>query len=245
MLTDIQTVFWKEWNEFLHARSSMKGTLMTMFFPVLVFGVFFPLQAGRDWVESAVPLMSFAWIPLLFVSAMTADSFAGERERHTFETLLASRLSDNAIFFGKLSAAISYGLFMTALIAGTGIVSVNIAEFDGSFLFYPFKAFLFGSFICILASTLIAGIGILISMKAQTVRQAHQTLSFAIVIIALSPTLLFRFLPRSFRQWLIAQLERVEPSQALTAIIIFLCVLTLAIITYAAKKCRRTSLNFE
>ena len=37
---------------------------------------------------------------------MIADGIPGERERHTLETLLASRLSDRSILLGKVMAAV-------------------------------------------------------------------------------------------------------------------------------------------
>ena len=211
MITDIRTVFCKEWNEYLHSRSSKRGTLFMILFPVIIFGVFFPLQEGREWVESPVPVISFAWIPLLFVSALIADSFAGERERHTLETLLASRLPDKAILMGKFCSAVSYGLGLTGLIVLSGLISVNIAYGKGELLLYPLKATLAGAVVCILMSCFVAGAGILISLKASTVRQAHQTLSFSIIAVVLLPAVAFRFIPDELRKNLIGMLNTVDP----------------------------------
>ncbi len=244
-MNDILTVFRKEWNEYLHARSSIKGTIMQTFFPILIFGIVFPLQAGKEWIESPIPILSFAWIPLLFVSALTADSFAGEKERHTFETLLASRLKDSSIFLGKLSAAVSYGLIMTVLIAGAGVVTVNIKVFDGSIVFYPLKAFFAGALICVLLSIMIAGIGIMISMRAQTVRQAHQTLSFSIVLIALTPTILLQFVPKPIKEKLFSYLTLLDAQTITLGIIALITLLNILILSLAYRKCRRTTINYE
>ena len=53
----------------------------------------------------------------MMVSSLVADSFAGERERHTLETLLASRLPDRAILAGKLlvPVAVAWGAALLAL----------------------------------------------------------------------------------------------------------------------------------
>ena len=55
-----------------------------------MLGIVTPLQMGSLWLTS--PLMLAYW-PLLssgMVSTLIADAFAGERERHTLETLLAT-----------------------------------------------------------------------------------------------------------------------------------------------------------
>src|SRR5215207_5614395 len=96
MLTDISTVIWKEWKEFLGQRS----TLLSMLFFLAVFAGLLPLQAGERWVDSPLSVANLVFVPLFFVLTVIADSFAGERERHTLDTLLASRLTDRAILFG-------------------------------------------------------------------------------------------------------------------------------------------------
>jgi ABC-2 type transport system permease protein len=54
-------------------------------------------------------------------------SVAGERERRTLETLLASRLDERAILFGKLLAARAYGWGLTLLSLLLGAASVSLA----------------------------------------------------------------------------------------------------------------------
>jgi ABC-2 type transport system permease protein len=62
------------------------------------------------------------------------DAIAGERERHTLETLLASRISDRAILLGKVIVTTGYawgtallgllfGLFVANLSKGQGVGS--------------------------------------------------------------------------------------------------------------------------
>jgi ABC-2 type transport system permease protein len=63
------------------------------------------------------------------------DAIAGERERHTLETLLASRISDRAILLGKVIVTTGYawgtallgllfGLFVATLVLVVGGVVV-------------------------------------------------------------------------------------------------------------------------
>ena len=51
--------------------------------------IYVPLQMGRDWVDSPGSLFCLI-VPLMLVGMTIPESFAGERERHTLATLLAS-----------------------------------------------------------------------------------------------------------------------------------------------------------
>ncbi len=121
MLTDILTILQKELKELLFQRGQGRNTSVRLLIFVGVFGVLLPLQNGSEGLQSPASLALWAWIPYLLVSGVTADTFAGERERHTLETLLASRLSDRAILFGKLAAVV------TRLVDSTAITNMNLA----------------------------------------------------------------------------------------------------------------------
>src|SRR5829696_2767260 len=126
MISDILNVAGKELREILtfgDARGRSKFSLIIL---ILIFGIIFPLQNGRDWVDSPTNIMIWGWMPFIWVSGVVADLFAGERERHTLESLLATRLSDQAILFGKLLAALTYGFLLTWVIMIVSLVTVNI-----------------------------------------------------------------------------------------------------------------------
>ena len=106
MIQDVLTVARKEWLEIIDQLLRFKRGGWSILLVVLFLGVISPLQMGTTWLSS--PLMFFYW-PLLtssMTSTLIADSIAGERERHTLETLLASRLPDAAIISGKILAAV-------------------------------------------------------------------------------------------------------------------------------------------
>ena len=112
MIADILTVASKELREILtfggDARGRGKFSLLIL---VGVFGVFFPLQSGREWVTSSLSIMVWGWMPFLWVSGIVSDLFAGERERHTLEALLATRLSDQAILYWEIAGGYSLWIF--------------------------------------------------------------------------------------------------------------------------------------
>ena len=116
------------------------------------------------------------YLPFFFVINFIGDAIAGERERHTLETLLASRISDRAILFGKVivTTVYSWGMGVVGLILG--LVVVNVSNGQGGWQFYPLDRFLQVLALVLLANLLAASGGVLISLRSATVRQAQQTL---------------------------------------------------------------------
>lgn len=92
MLADIYTVMWKEWKEMYQGTSNASAVISLLMWAG-ISGIVFPLMTGTAWVSTPVPILFWSWLTLFLVSTMAAGSFAGERENHTLETLLASRLS--------------------------------------------------------------------------------------------------------------------------------------------------------
>ncbi|NMB88377.1 MAG: ABC-2 type transporter, partial [Chloroflexi bacterium] len=109
MFTDIVTIIHKEWKEIFIQRGSARSGWASVLVILGVVGVLMPLQSGREWLENPLLTVVWSWLPIFLTIHMVTDAIAGERERHTLETLLASRLSDLAIILGKLGAAVLYG----------------------------------------------------------------------------------------------------------------------------------------
>ena len=167
MIADILTVAWKEVQELPYFRKDKSRTnLFSLVIFLGVFGILLPIQTGVDWVRSPVSMFYWAWLPFMMTGTNMVDAFAGERERHTLENLLASRLSDRAILFGKILAGIFYGMAITTLCIAVGLVTVNIAHGQGGLLFYPATIALGILAIMLLLSTLGSGLGVLVSLRA-------------------------------------------------------------------------------
>ncbi len=245
MIGDILTVTWKELHEFLMQRGSLRATLTNMLLMILVFGVFLPLQSGRAWVESPVGMVAWAWVPLFLITGMIADSFAGERERHTLETLLASRLSDRAILLGKMLAGIVYALVMTVALLFVGLVTVNVSDWSGRVLVYPaatVAGFLaFGT----LGSALVAGIGVLVSLRAATVRQAAQSLSLGIVLLVWVPILAVQFLPRTLTDSVLSKLMSLDVAVVFPLLLLALAVVDIIVLAAALARFQRDRLILD
>jgi ABC-2 type transport system permease protein len=184
MLTDISIIVWKEWKELMRFQGSSRSGLMGLLIMIAIFGVFMPIQWGSMWVESAASLSLWLVIPLILAVTLVADSFAGERERHSLETLLASRISDQSILLGKIAAVVGYSWLATQLVFIVALIPINILHGKGKLLFYMPEVALSGLVLSFLLSSLMSNIGIMVSLRAATVKQAQQTLGLSVFIIA-------------------------------------------------------------
>ena len=191
MFDDILTVIWKERQGLLRVQGSRARAILTIFVPVLMVGIVLPLQMGHDFLTSAWSLVGAIFIPFILVGITIPESFAGERERHTLETLLASRLPDRAILFGKVLLAISYGWGLTLLVLFASLMTVNILHWDGRFTFYRPVIALVDVLVGLLIAGLVANLGVLISLRSATAQGAQQALMTALMI----PLLILQVVP--------------------------------------------------
>ena len=241
MFTDILTILQKELTELLFQRGQGRSTSIRLLIFVGVFGILLPLQNGIEGVQSPVNLAFWAWIPYLLVSGVTADTFAGERERHTLETLLASRLSDRAILFGKLAAVVAYGWGITLAAIVLSLVTVNIAYWQGTLTLYPADLFAVILALSLLIAVFAAGLGIAISLRAATARAAQQTMSI-IMFVMLIPLFALSFLPREILARLDVFLDGLNPPQIIAALLVFLLVFDGGLLAYALRHFQRAKL---
>ena len=198
MIGDLLTVAWKEWRELFQLGGSHRGGRFSLVILIGVFGVFLPLQSGAEWVQSPATVFYWGWVPLMLVGSAVADSVAGERERHTLETLLASRLPDGAILLGKMLAAVAYGWGLVLVMLLLSLLTVNLAARTGEVLMFPWQFAVGAPLLALLGAGLSATAGVLVSLRAPTVRQAAQTLNVGILLLIFIPVLGIQALPDSW-----------------------------------------------
>ena len=175
-MKDISTMTWKETKE-LFSQGGLIGYLTLLVF-LVVGGVVYPLISGPSWVQLGsleIPFILFLTFQLIVASA--ADSFAGERERHTLETLLASRMPDRAILLGKVGTLVGYGWGMNFSQLLLGWLTINIVHWQGHLVFYPLDLLLLTFALGLLVNILAASAGVLVSLRSATARQAQQILT--------------------------------------------------------------------
>lgn len=257
MLADILLVAEKELKEVLLRQGGAKANVFNWGLILLVFGVVIPVRAGADWIHYPSFVLTWVWLPLLLVSALVADSFAGERERHTLETLLTSRLSDRAILFGKVAAAIGYAYSMLLVLMVTSLISVNVApnaakmaRYGLTFpMLWPPRVVLEILGFGLLGITLIATIGVTVSLKSETVRQASQRLSLGLIAVFMLPLMAIGavtdMLSQPTRDALIEWLAQLDGRTVGIFIALVLVVLDAFFIALAVRWFRRSRLVFD
>ena len=202
MTADFATVLWKEWKEIVMERSSGSAGSYRPLILIVVFGILFPLRMGPERFFSVAGLMAPTFFSAIVVTAVIADSFAGERERHTLETLLASRLSDRAILLGKIAACMAYGWLISISCIVAGAITVNIMNWHGQILIFHDAA---SWLLLLLGPPLLGGAiataGVLVSLHATTVRQAQQTLSVGFAVVLIGTIFGSSMLPMDWRAW--------------------------------------------
>jgi ABC-2 type transport system permease protein len=244
MIADILTVAFKELREiftFGDVRGRSKFSLLVL---IVIFGIVIPLQNGREWVTSPVNAMVWAWMPFLWVSGVVADLFAGERERHTLEALLATRLSDQAILFGKLLAAMAYGFILTWVIMLASIVTINVSSGGGGLLFYSPLITLAALVFSILISGLSASIGVLVSLRAGSARQAQQMMSAGMLVLFL-PFMLIQYVPGEWLRYLEEFATTTSPVQIALYLAMVLVILEASLIVIAMRLFQRSKLILD
>jgi len=132
MKQDILTVIWKERQGLLYQRGGRARAIWLLFVAVVMIAILLPLQMGEEWFTSAWSVIAALILPLMLVGTAVPESFAGERERHTLPTLLASRLPDCAILFGKMGAPARYTLGLTCVMHLVSRTVVNVAKWNGT-----------------------------------------------------------------------------------------------------------------
>jgi ABC-2 type transport system permease protein len=196
-MSDIWTMLWKEWKDLLG--SGERSDLFRPLWIVAVMGIVFPLSLRLRWIDlGPAPILIMLYVPFLLITTFIGDAIAGERERHTLETLLASRISDRAILLGKVLVTVGFSWTLSIVSLLLGAVVVNLANGQGRWVFYsPISLFLVLLVLSLLTTLLAASGGVLISLKSATVRQAAQTMVVGELVLGLAIYGVVRLLPAS------------------------------------------------
>ncbi len=249
MLADIWTVAWKDWQEMLRLGGSVRSGALRLLLLPAIMGIFVPLQTGGDWVARPEALLGNAYLPAFIALSIVADSFAGERERHTLETLLASRLSERAILLGKVAAVVSLAWGLTLLTLALALVTVNATRGQGPLVLYSPLLALAAVGLSFLEALAAAGAGVLVSLRAPTVRHAQQTLTFAylgVTVLVYAPFLLW-YLSPPLRQVRLLRtiLASAGPAEVAIAAALALAALSAALLGAAFARFRRARLILD
>jgi len=254
-MTDIITVARKELREIVGGGSGRKSLIRELFF-VFLFGVFFPLSQSEAWRSGAVPTVFVFMIPLFLAGPYIADTFAGERERKTLETLLATRLPDSSIYLGKILAVCTYAWAVTQIILLASLIALNLTGAGasggaaggstGRWFVYPssvWVAALAGSYA---SALLISGVGTFISLRSETVREAHQAMMLPLFVLIFGGSFglgaLWRALPSQTQASLVLWASGVSALEAIVGVVSLLLLVDLFLLRLGVRPFRPSKL---
>lgn len=176
----------------------------------LLLGIGAPIAIARNvlpdvglWVTVAILCGAVVAIGAFmgFIGPMPtiADAFAGERERHTLETLLASPLTDRAILLGKMGAQYTLVLAHVALVSlAAGLTSAILLGPAG--LLVTLAGLVGGTVAGFLTASFIVGLGTVLSLRAPTVKKAQEWISYTVLPVFFIPGLLPTLIRGGFLQ---------------------------------------------
>jgi ABC-type Na+ efflux pump permease subunit len=155
------------------ARRSLAGNMLLP----AIFGVLLGVAAAHGGTSgrgaAATALFPVALLALNVTGGLGPDAIAGERERHTLEALLATPVSDGDILGGKLAAVVGYGWLLAFI--EVAVVELAAALTGRS----PFGLVLLieVAILALLEAILSGGVGVLVSIRAPTVRAAQRSMA--------------------------------------------------------------------
>jgi ABC-2 type transport system permease protein len=118
---------------------------------------------------------------------------------------------------------------------------VNVSNWAGELLFFPPLIGLAILILSFLVAWLAAGLGVMVSLKAASVRQAQQTLSVAFLVLFV-PLLLLPLLPRDLQGTVQNALSNFDVQLIIIIVTITLLLVDLALLAAAFRRFKRTQL---
>ena len=242
MTADIRAVLWKELRSVLWDRGSLVRGLRSVVLALAIFGIVLPWQFGRDLIDTPMALIIWIWVPCLMAVSVVADAFAGERERHTLETLLSMPLTDGAIFIGKFGAAVLYGWAFAVVASLVAAGAVNVLHPDKAPIFYAPELFAGIVVLSLLVTALLVATGILVSFRSPTVRQATQTVSILVLALVLIPAGLSQLAPAEWVQAILDSVDQIGPVAMGIALAVLLAAIDATIVMVGMSRFKRAQL---
>lgn len=180
-MRDALTMARKELLEMLGKGHARRGFMVQAAVLVVLVGVLVPAADPAVWRFAPRIAALHLFFPSALAASIGADAFAGERERRTLETLLATPLGDGAIVAGKAIAAITFStsVSLIALLASlvTLVASGRAARLPP---LDHFAAVLGGALGVGVVAT---AMSIFISMRVSVARSAQQAASLATLFL--------------------------------------------------------------
>jgi len=243
MTSDMRTVIWREWRSLIHGQNRRQLVIMVVMLGF--WAIWLPLQSGADWMtDGVISILISVLLPALVVAVTVPPAFAGERERKTLATLLATRLPDEAILYGKLVVPVLAGWTAMVAVLLVGLVAANAASWDGAPRFYDAIVIVPDLVVGLLVAVGTAAVGVGISLRARRVQDAQQTISMMLMLPAMAVGLVL-FVVAEMTGGIsqaAASLDEVDGWMVALAVVVILVVTDAALLLVAQRRFRRSRL---
>ncbi len=238
---DILTIMRKEWREILNASGSGSSTRTNVAVgtAMLIFCVGLAVLMPSDVIAHPA-VLSVTTIPYIIILAAVVDSFPGERERHTLETLLASAIPDEALLLGKILASVVWSWVFVLLILAAVLIGANVKNYP---TMYPPSTLVAALIATPLSLVLFSTAGVLVCMKLPTVRAAQPRVTAMFMGVFILAVILGKVMPEEWRQQAKTMISN-ESSRlyAFATQTVILVVLNLILLVFAMMRFRRSRL---
>jgi ABC-2 type transport system permease protein len=244
MIGDAWTVMCKDLRALRAFRSQgLSGVISTLLILIL-FGIIVPWRLGVGWAAHPVSLLLWIGLPWLSATVVVADTFAGERERHTLDALYVTRLSNDAILLGKVGASALFAWLVALLTLALSAVTLSLT---GAAAEMPFSSLLILATLSMLSATLAATLGAVVSLRASSARHAQQSAIGVVLSLAfltfLGGQVAAQYFPAFWRRMMQAGPLGSPSSPALIISIVGLLVLEIVLLGLAARCVARSRLG--
>jgi ABC-2 type transport system permease protein len=180
-------ILWREWMQF--RRTLGRGGMIRL---LVVYGLLMGWVLPSGIGDPGASAIVFAVIPVYLAGPLAIDAFAGERERKTLETLLASPVSDGSLLAGKAL----FPVLASMCISGLSVcVFLSVSVLSGRPL-PPSQALLYALPLGAALTLAASAMGLHISVTASSARTAQQWYSVTLVAVTVGLPLLGREVAR-------------------------------------------------
>jgi hypothetical protein len=196
IMLDAAAVAWKELTEARALAREWRGWLVLGVVVISIMVLQVSAFASWFWAQgenfSLMFWLAMAAVLPILIAQRSADSVAGERERHTGEILFTTRLSEPGILIGKLSVVALLPWMIALGIPLVGLITTNLFYGSQRRFWYPGEVLIAGSALTLGVALLFASAGMLLSVGAPTVQHAARRISWFLMPILIAPGLAYR-----------------------------------------------------
>lgn len=195
----------KEWMEVRQGARQGRHGLGLQLATQLVTGIVIGAAWATSLFSSYLTTFGISIVAAGAILPLVGDAIAGERERHTLETLLAFPVPTRTLLAGKLALLVAYASVGSLIVLTTATVTAMIETRGPLAVHWDVVAACLA--LPVLVATSFAAGGLLLSGRSASARGAQQQLAFILSGMMLVPLALFRLVPLAARVHVLASLQ--------------------------------------